>query len=120
MRLKIDLYRRLARVNHFDQIGEFRSELADRFGELPEPVERMLTLAELKIDAAVWQLASVHLENNYLVLDYLNRGRIGQLAKRHAGNLRIVDEQSAYYPLPERNMKPDAIIALAKSVLRPK
>jgi transcription-repair coupling factor (superfamily II helicase) len=120
MRLKIDLYRRLARVNHFDQINEFRSELADRFGELPEPVERMLTLAELKIDAAVWQLASVHLENHYLVFDYLNRGRIGQLAKRHAGNLRVVDEQSAYYPLPERNMKPDAIIALAKSVLRPK
>jgi transcription-repair coupling factor (superfamily II helicase) len=119
MRLKIDLYRRLARVNHIDQIAEFRSELTDRFGALPEPVERMLALAELKIDAAVWQLASVHLENQYLVFDYSHRGRIQQLAKRHPGKLRVVDEQSAYFPLPQRSMEPNAIIALAKSVLRP-
>lgn len=119
MRLKIDLYRRLARVNHIDQIGEFRAELADRFGALPEPVERMLSLAELKIDAAVWQVASIHLEDHYLVFGYTSRPRIQQLAKRHPGQLRVVDEHSAYYPLPQRNLGADALIALAKSVLRP-
>lgn len=119
MRLKIDLYRRLARVNAFDQIAEFRSELVDRFGPVPAPVERMLTLAELKLDAALWLLAAIRLEDQYLVLDYTQRGRIQQLAKMNKGALRVVDDQSAYYTLPARDMSPDAILSLVKSVLRP-
>lgn len=120
MRLKIDLYRRMARINHVDQVAEFRSELVDRFGALPEPVERMLVLAELKLDAAVWLIASIRIEDFYLVLDYTQRGRIQQLAKLNQGALRVVDEKSAYYTLPSRNMSPDSLLALVKSILRPR
>ena len=35
-RQKIDLYRRLTRLERFDQIDEIRTELRDRFGKLPE------------------------------------------------------------------------------------
>jgi hypothetical protein len=80
----------------------------------------MLTLAELKIDAAVWLVSGIHVEDFYLVFDYANAGRIKQLAKLNRGALRVVDEHSAYFTLPARNMAPDAIIAAAKSVLRPK
>jgi transcription-repair coupling factor (superfamily II helicase) len=119
MRLKIDLYRRLARVNHVDQIADFRNELRDRFGAPPDPVERMLALAELKLDAAVWQIAGIHVEDFYLVFEYTQASRIKQLAKLTQGALRVVDGRSAYYTLAARNMPPDAIIAAAKSVLRP-
>jgi transcription-repair coupling factor (superfamily II helicase) len=120
MRLKIDLYRRLARIDHIDQVAEFRAELTDRFGAIPEPVERMLALAELKIDAAVWLVSGIHLEDFYLVFEYAHPGRIKQLARMNQGQLRVVDDHSAYFTLPARNMPPDAIIAAAKSVLRPK
>jgi transcription-repair coupling factor (superfamily II helicase) len=119
MRLKIDLYRRLARIEHEKQIAEFREEMIDRFGALPNPVERLLSLAELKIDAAVWQVAGIRIEDIYMVFDYTQRRRMEQLAKLNKGALRVVDEHSAYYTLPSRTMPPDAIIELAKSVLRP-
>jgi transcription-repair coupling factor (superfamily II helicase) len=120
MRLKIDLYRRLSRVASFDQLDEFRLELIDRFGEPPEPVLRMLALTEVKIDAAVWQIISIHIENQYLVFKYAQRGRIEQLAKLNKGGLRVVDEQSAYLTIPRGSIDPDTILALAKSVLRPR
>src|SRR5690606_3842382 len=62
MRLKIDLYRRLARVAEDHQLEDFRLELLDRFGPLPAAAERLLRLAELRIAAHRWRIHSVRLE----------------------------------------------------------
>jgi transcription-repair coupling factor (superfamily II helicase) len=120
MRLKIDLYRRLSRVEAYQQLDELRSEMRDRFGPLPAPVERLLALTELKMDAAVWQVSAIYLEDKFLVFRYGSRQRIELLAKQHRKQLRVVDDVSAYWPLPEARMSPDALLALAKAVLRGK
>jgi transcription-repair coupling factor (superfamily II helicase) len=119
LRLKIDLYRRLARVTDEEQVREFHAEMTDRFGPPPEPVQRMLRLTELKIDAAVWQVAALRIEDRYLVFDYTDRGRIDQLARLTQGKLRVVDEKNAYFTLPADAAHPGRILAVARSVLRP-
>ena len=118
LRMKIDLYRRLTRVARFDELNDLRSELIDRFGPPPPPVERLLTLAELKMDAAVWQVTSISLEGQFVVFRYGNRQRIEQLAKLRGGQLRIVDEHSAYLPIPKGFTTSDKLLALAKSALQ--
>jgi transcription-repair coupling factor (superfamily II helicase) len=118
MRLKIDLYRRMSRVESYEQIEELRSELRDRFGPLPTPVEHLLARTELKMDAAVWQVTGVFVEDRFLVFKYANPGRMQQLAKLHKKALRVVDQQSAYWPL-EPNLPHAKLLALAKQVLRP-
>jgi transcription-repair coupling factor (superfamily II helicase) len=119
LRLKIDLYRRLARVSKFEELEDFRSELVDRFGEPPPPVERLLALAEMKMDAATWQISAIFLENDFVVFRYGNRQRIEQLARQHKGKLRVVDEKSAYLPLPKDLTDSDRIWRITKSLLRP-
>ncbi len=119
LRLKIDLYRRLARVTEDAQVREFHEELLDRFGSPPEPVERMLRVTELKIEAAVWQVAALRMEDKYLVFEYTDRGRIEQLARLNRGKLRVVDEKNAYFTLPASATTPDQILEVARSVLRP-
>ena len=118
-RTKIDLYRRLSRAADFNELEEFGSELSDRFGPRPEPVERLLTLAELRLEAAVWQLSALFVETGFLVLRYSQRSRIDQLAKAHKGRLRVVDDQSAYWRLPPQTVSADDLLQLVKSVLRP-
>jgi transcription-repair coupling factor (superfamily II helicase) len=119
MRLKIDLYRRLSRVAGVDQLAEIREELLDRFGPPPDAVLRMLSHVELKIDAAIWQIAEVYLEGRYVVFRYTNRSRMEHLARFNGRKLRVVDDQTAYLRLAQEVATTDQILHSAKSVLRP-
>jgi transcription-repair coupling factor (superfamily II helicase) len=114
-KLRIEVYRRLARIRKLDRLEDFRSELKDRYGAWTEPVEWLLRLAELRILAERWQIPSVHLEGKTLedltgpvdvVLNYQSPKKVDTLAKRSGGRLRVVDKQSAYFRLrpPERNV----------------
>jgi transcription-repair coupling factor (superfamily II helicase) len=119
IRLKIDLYRRLTRINAYQEIEDLRGELVDRFGPPPRPAQRLLELIELKMDAALWFIGAIYREDKFVVFQYRDRGRIQQLARQLKGQLRIVDDKSAYLPLPSLDMDPDQLFALVKSVLRP-
>ncbi|QEG39048.1 Transcription-repair-coupling factor [Roseimaritima ulvae] len=120
MRHKIDLYRRISRIDGATQITEIREEMLDRFGPPPEPVERMLQLAELRLDAAIWLISSVTSEPRFLVLHYSDASRIEQLARRSKLPVRIVDGRKAY--VPAKDLDPDdptgiGWLRLARSVL---
>jgi transcription-repair coupling factor (superfamily II helicase) len=118
MRLKIDLYRRLTRISGDRDLQDFRAELVDRFGPLPTPAERLLSLVELKIDAAVWQFHSIHLEGRDVVLSYANRERAEHLERLSKRRVRVIDEEQAYLRLPDADTPPETIISTLKSVLR--
>ncbi len=121
MRLKIDLYRRLARSVGEEAIEQMRQEFHDRFGPPPDCVQRLLTLAQLKTEAAFWQIDSVHLEIPYLVFTYKDAGRAKWLARQSEGHLRIVDGRSIYATLPDGvRANPDALIHWAISLLQSK
>jgi transcription-repair coupling factor (superfamily II helicase) len=118
MRLKIDFYRRLTRVTTTEELGAMREELQDRFGALPPSAERLMTLAELKMDAALWNITAIQMEDQFVVFRYANRARIEQLARNHKGKLRIVDDKSAYLPILPEQREPTRLLRLVKSVLR--
>jgi transcription-repair coupling factor (superfamily II helicase) len=107
MRHKIDIYRRLSRLQDIHSIGEIRQELADRFGPPPKIVERLLDVAELRMDATLWSIRYVGIEDSYLAFTFTDPRRIEQLARKHNGTLRIIDSQHAYWPLrpPETGPK---------------
>ncbi|MEM7314488.1 MAG: transcription-repair coupling factor, partial [Planctomycetota bacterium] len=120
--MKIDIYRRLSRVSSPDELVSIREEMSDRFGRPPEEVLHLLALAELRIDAAVWQIEIIRLEEqdgDFVVLEYVDRGRIKQLAKMSEGRLRVVDDRCAYIPLSCDIKDAPAVLAATKSVLQP-
>jgi len=49
-RLRIEVYRRLARVRRADRLDDFRQELRDRFGPPPEPADWLLRMAACDAD----------------------------------------------------------------------
>lgn len=117
-RHKIDLYRRLTRLERFDQVQELRDEMLDRFGPLPPPARRLLALSEIRLEASIWQIASIFLQENYLGFRYLDRGRIDQLSKLKKGIIRVVDNQKAFVTLKTTRIPPDHLISLVKSILQ--
>jgi transcription-repair coupling factor (superfamily II helicase) len=122
-KLKIEVYRRLARLRRPERLEDFRQELRDRFGPPPEAVEWLLRLAELRLLAARWQVATVHLETSPagvtdVVLGYRNVRKIERLAARSEGRVRIVDGNSAYFRLRPSETEPPALYACLKHLLR--
>ncbi len=134
---KIEVYRRLARIRRLERLDDFRQELRDRFGPIPELAEWLLRLAELRLLATRWQLASLHLEgkgvdqknehrNGQLaaagpidvVLGYRNPRKMERLAKRTGERLRIVDAHSAYFRLLPEDLEPIAMYRCLKHLLR--
>jgi len=118
MRLKIDLYRRLARVSNDEELADLRAELADRFGPPPPLVSHLLELADVRIAAHRWQISSIHLEPPYAVFAYSSGSLIRKLAAESGGRLRVVDAQSAYLPLENDLARPEKVFAEVKSLLR--
>ncbi len=107
LRHKIDLYRRIAKINDAGEIRETRDELRDRFGPLPSAAGRMLELAELRLDAAAWQVSAVTSDARFIILHYGNRRQIEQLAKTSRVPIRIVDRRRAYIPTKDFDMNAD-------------
>jgi transcription-repair coupling factor (superfamily II helicase) len=107
LRHKIDLYRRIAKINQASEIRDVRDELEDRFGPLPDSAKRMLELCELRLDAAAWQISSITSDARFIVLHYSNQRQIEKLAKTSRVAVRIVDRQRAYIPTKDFDMQAD-------------
>ena len=117
-RQRIEVYRRLSRIRRPDRLEDFRQELRDRFGAPPEPVEWLLRLAELRVLAARWQIATVHLENGDVVLGYRGTRLADRLAKRSMGRLIVVNQNQAYFRLKTAENDPFPLYTTLKTLLR--
>ncbi len=114
--LKIDLHRRLALVEHDDELRELRASVEDRYGPLPEPVDNLFAIQEAK-------LSLVRIGADYLVFRG-GRATVGPLALgsaelralRAAGDTIIYTQAKHEVSLRTDNLKGalglvDAIIA---------
>ena len=122
-RARIEVYRRLSRVRKLERLADFRRELRDRFGPLPESVEWLLRFAELRLLASRWKIASIHLERasesspTDAVFGYRSVRLMQKLAASWPDALRIVDSESAYYRLRKKEAEGIALHAVLKKVL---
>jgi transcription-repair coupling factor (superfamily II helicase) len=116
-KLRIEVYRRLARLRDAKTLDDFRQELRDRYGPPPDPAEWLLRTTEIRLACVRWQIASVHRDGKDLVFGYKNRPLAEQLAKQSHGRVKVVDEKSAYLRLQPEEDEPGAMYGLLKGVL---
>ena len=117
-RPKIEMYRKFSTVGTLELLEELKTELRDRYGPIPEPVEKMIRIRELQILAVQWQIDDIHLEPGYVVFGYRNPKKIAKLARLSMDPIRIVDEREACLVLPPRPPEPEALLNLLKSVFQ--
>jgi transcription-repair coupling factor (superfamily II helicase) len=67
---KLELYRRLARARSAGDLAAFRQEVMDRFGPMPQPVVRLVEVAELRLAAESAGVASMSREEGQLVVRF--------------------------------------------------
>ncbi|MGQ0633503.1 MAG: transcription-repair coupling factor [Planctomycetaceae bacterium] len=117
-RLKIDVYRKLSRVENLGQLEELVIELRDRFGPPPDPVASLIELKRLQLLAQFWQIDDIHLEESFAVFGYRDPRRIADLTRRTGTRLRVVDRRSVYLVLPQGVTASGRLLDELKAVLQ--
>ncbi len=125
-KLRLEIYRRLTRIRKQDRLVDFQTELTERFGKPPEPVIWLLKLAEIRLDAARWNLASIHLDRPpspdspiEMVLTYRDPRKAQTIAGRSGGRLKIIDTTRLYFRLKKGENDPLKLYQILKTLLAP-
>jgi transcription-repair coupling factor (superfamily II helicase) len=116
-KLRIEVYRRLARLRDPERLADFRQELRDRYGPPPDPVEWLLRATEVRLLCVRWKIAGVHRDGPDLVFSYRNRKTAEQLQAFSRGRVKVVDEKSLYLRLKPEPDGPEALYRLLLDVL---
>ncbi|MQA27376.1 MAG: transcription-repair coupling factor, partial [Micromonosporaceae bacterium] len=67
-RLRLEMYRKLAGVRDLEGLEEVREELADRYGQPPEPVSNLLDVAMFRLAVRPYGIAEVSLQGRHIRL----------------------------------------------------
>jgi transcription-repair coupling factor (superfamily II helicase) len=103
--LRLQLYRRLARLCSEKEIAEMQHELEDRFGPLPEAATLLLYQLRLKALALAAGVESIATDSDQVVVRY---GQLSQtdrqyVSRRLGGEVRLGRVQ-AWLPLDDRGV----------------
>ena len=100
---RLAVYQRLTRVRERAEVGDIRDELRDRFGNLPQPVEDLLYLVDLKLLAAHAAVASITQSGATITL-VLEKpvGGAGLALEKALGPHCRVGNQQVHIGLPRR------------------
>jgi len=66
--LRIQAYRRIAEITTAEQLDRLIKEWRDRFGAFPKAVENLITLAQIKLAAAIPEISRVETREDKLML----------------------------------------------------
>jgi transcription-repair coupling factor (superfamily II helicase) len=116
---RLELYQRISAVRDAAGVRDVRSELEDRFGPLPEPADRLLTIAALRAAMRRWGLTELILtprQQLRIAPVSLSDSQQVRLERRYPGHRIRADQQVLTVPLPKP--APDDLIAWAAGVLR--
>ncbi len=119
-KLRIEVYRRLARLRELKKLDDFRQELRDRYGPPPEAVEWLLRTTEVRLLCVRWQVSGVHRDGRDLIFTYRNADKAKRLAGLSRGRAKVVDEKSVYLRLrADDEDTPEGLYRLLLGVLNP-
>ncbi|NPA03891.1 MAG: DEAD/DEAH box helicase [Epsilonproteobacteria bacterium] len=71
-RLKLELYRRLANINSFEELDSIEDEIKDRFGKIDSLSKRYLDLIEVKLLAQQQEIVKVMEFNKRVTFEFLD------------------------------------------------
>ena len=89
---RMDLYRRVARASSQADLDDVEAILASAYGQLPDPAQRLWSLAQIRILAARARIKSISLRDQDVVFRTANTQALENAFKRLSGTMRLVGQ----------------------------
>ncbi|MCX7834588.1 MAG: transcription-repair coupling factor [bacterium] len=65
---RVEVYRRLEKMNERNEVLDIQAELKDRYGKIPKETERLLTIVNLRILAKKLKISTITVQRNSILL----------------------------------------------------
>jgi transcription-repair coupling factor (superfamily II helicase) len=111
-RLRMEVYKRLTSCRTPEDIEVLRGDLRDAFGPLPDEVQILLTLAEIRVLAVPWGIRSIVLDPPDVIFAVDELSTVEPLFAAGPGSPRIPDPQTIHWRLPKRLLEPAKLLEL--------
>ncbi|MFT4745672.1 MAG: transcription-repair coupling factor (superfamily II helicase) [Nitriliruptoraceae bacterium] len=116
---RLELYKRIAAVRDAGGVKAVRAELEDRFGRLPPPAERLVTLAALKAALRRWGVRDVGVTRKDMLRVKpvnLTESQLVRLERQHRRAVYDRPSETVHIPLP--NAAQGELVAWVAATLR--
>jgi transcription-repair coupling factor (superfamily II helicase) len=121
---KIEIYKKVAAIRTLEETADLEEELIDRFGDLPQAVSNLLSVARLKVHGRECGVESISLKGDELHLkmradqnDVLDGRKLAELALAFERKIQIVPGPQLHVVIRCKGMQPEHSIALLEQFL---
>jgi len=117
-RHRMDAYRKIAVARVDEDLEQIKSELADVYGPVPEEVQLLVDLAELRIKASRRRIKSIIASGRDLIFSFAedHDGQVDSLFSTVKGKVRISEHRTAYLRLAENYFEPRTLISFLRKM----
>ncbi len=118
---RMAMYRRFSRAATLTELDALVADMTDAYGESPEPVQRLIDLAELRIAAGTLGVKVMKLEPPDVIFSTDQPQKLDALLRDAPGRATLVDEKTVYYRPPANYLEPATTLlaVLRKLLVRP-
>ena len=119
---RMEAYRRITRVDTLDDLEAVTEALTDAYGKPPEPAQRFIDLAELRIAAAQLGVERLQLEGPDLIFTIGSMrdaaGKMQGIFAGAPGRLTILEDSTVYWRPPTNYLdEPGTMLAVLRKLL---
>jgi transcription-repair coupling factor (superfamily II helicase) len=96
--VKMEIYKKIASIVNQDDLDALHAELEDRFGPLPEDVQSLLSLAEIRVLARRLSIASIKERKGVITLEFSKVSKVSverllALMRESSGRIKLDPER---------------------------
>ncbi len=117
---RISCYKRIASIRTDDDASDVIDELADRYGDIPAPVEGLIEVAQVRSSAQKLGITEITQNKDYITFytDAPDMGKLGKLNAAMDGRINLdLMGKICFRIAPQKNEKPLALIKHITEVL---
>ncbi len=116
-RARIEMYRRVVSCRTTEDLAQLERDLADAFGPVPKPMQRLLELAEIRVLARGFGVASISLRTPDVVFVVESVAMAEPLFVDAPGSVRMPDARTIHLRLPPSYLETATLVAVLRRML---
>jgi transcription-repair coupling factor (superfamily II helicase) len=117
-RSRVEIYRRVTGCSTVPDLNQLEQDLADAFGPVPRPVERLLELAEIRVQAREFGIRSIVRRPPDVVFRVESLVSADRLFEGAPGSVRMPDPETLHWRLEANYLEPDTLLAVLRNLMR--